>query len=156
MLQTGDQAPLDIVVSNQEGKTASLQDWLGKYTVIYFYPKDDTPGCTKEACGIRDDWGQFEAMGVSVFGVSPDGAESHQKFINKFQLPFPLLCDPEHQLAEAFGAWGEKKNFGKTYHGTLRYTFILDAQGVVVKVYPKVKPEEHAQELLQDLKTLIS
>ena len=156
MLKIGDHAPLDMMMSDQNGKTASFQTWLGKYTIVYFYPKDDTPGCTKEACGIRDDWTHFEAMEVSVLGVSPDSAVSHQKFIKKFQLPFALLCDPEHQLAEAFGAWGEKKNFGKTYHGILRYTFILDAKGLVLKAYSKVKPAEHAKELLQDLKQLLS
>ena len=154
MLKTGEQAPLEIVISNQEGQSAPLKEWLGNHTIIYFYPKDDTPGCTKEACGIRDEWSQFEQLDVKVFGVSPDLAESHQKFISKFQLPFPLLCDPQYELAKGFGAFGEKKNFGKTYEGVFRSTFILNSQGLVLKAYPKVKPAEHAQQLLQDLKEL--
>ncbi|MBF0237584.1 MAG: thioredoxin-dependent thiol peroxidase [SAR324 cluster bacterium] len=151
MLKSGDTAPLHIQVTDQNGTPVTLQQFAGNKVIVYFYPKDDTPGCTKEACGIRDDWTEFSKLGVTVLGVSPDREAAHQKFIEKYQLPFTLLCDPDHQLAEAFGAWGEKKNYGKTYMGLIRSTFILNAQGLVSKVFPRVKAEGHAQQLLKAL-----
>ncbi len=152
MLTEGNEAPLDVKVTDQNDQEMSLRDYLGKKVIVYFYPKDDTPGCTKEACGIRDAWSEFETLDVPVFGVSPDASKSHQKFINKFDLPFNLLCDTDHQLADAFGAWGEKKMYGKTFMGIIRSTFIIGEDGKIIKAYPKVKPDGHAQELLGELK----
>ena len=152
MLKEGESAPLDIVVEDQNGNKTSLRDHLGQRIIVYFYPRDDTPGCTKEACGIRDAWETFEELGILVFGVSPDDGKSHLKFIDKFRLPFNPLCDPDHHLAEAFGAWGEKEMYGKSYLGIVRSSFIIDEKGEILKSYPKVKPAIHAQELLDDLK----
>lgn len=150
MLKENDPAPLDVKVTDQDGNEFSLREMLGHKVVVYFYPKDDTPGCTKEACGIRDSWAGFAQKGVKVFGVSPDSGNSHLKFISKYELPFPLLADEQHQLAEAFGAWGEKKMYGKTYMGIMRSTFIINEEGVIQKAYPKVKPAEHAEQLLKE------
>jgi peroxiredoxin Q/BCP len=121
--------------------------------VLYFYPKDDTPGCTKEACGIRDHWAAFRKAGLNVYGVSKDDAKSHQKFIAKYDLPFPLLTADEATL-DKLGAWQEKSMYGKTYMGIQRMTYLLGKDGKVLKTYPKVKPEEHADELLADFKAL--
>ncbi len=152
MLRAGESAPLDIVVENQNGNRTSLRDHLGQKVIVYFYPRDNTSGCTKEACAIRDAWEGFDDLGVLVFGVSPDNGKSHLKFIQKHQLPFNLLCDPDHELAEAFGAWGEKKMYGRSYMGVIRSSFIIDPTGKILKSYPRVKPASHARELLDDLK----
>ena len=152
MLTINSLAPLNISVTDQDGNLANLKSQLGHYTVLYFYPKDDTPGCTKEACSFRDAEAEMQKLGVTVIGISPDKPESHQKFQKKYSLLFPLWSDPQHKLAEAFGAWGEKKFMGKTYQGILRSTFIIDPEGKIVAVWPKVKPAEHATEVLEFLK----
>ena len=146
MLSEGDLAP-DFTLESDQGETVSLSDFRGRKVVLYFYPKDDTAGCTKEACSFRDSHEQFLAKGAVVIGVSPDGAASHQKFRAKFSLPFYLLSDPEHTVLEAYGAWGEKKMYGKTYMGVLRSTFVIDEEGTLVKVFKKVKVAQHADDV---------
>jgi thioredoxin-dependent peroxiredoxin len=125
-----------------DGKEVSLGDFRGRRVVLYFYPKDDTPGCTTQACGLRDAWSEFEGRG-EIFGVSPDSAASHQKFISKFHLPFPLLSDSETQIVEAYGVWVEKSMYGKKYMGAERSTFVIDENGRIAAIFRKVKPEEH-------------
>lgn len=146
MLNERDKAP-DFSLQDDSGKEVSLRSLKGKKVVIYFYPKDDTPGCTKEACGFRDSWKKFEKAGIAVYGVSKDSIESHQKFKNKYSLPFPLLSDPENTLAKSYGAWGEKNMYGRKTYGIIRSTFIIDESGTIQKIYPKVKPEGHAEEV---------
>jgi peroxiredoxin Q/BCP len=123
----------------------------GKPIVLYFYPKDDTPGCTTQACGIRDAWGEFERSGAVVLGVSPDDAASHVKFKQKYDLPFTLLADPDHTTAEAYGVWVEKSMYGKTYMGVERSTFVIDAAGILTRVMRKVQPDAHADDVLAAL-----
>jgi len=147
MLQEGTIAP-DFTLLTDGGGEVTLSDYRGKKVVLYFYPKDDTPGCTTEACSFRDDYSSIIAAGAAVLGVSPDSVKSHDKFKLKYQLPFALLSDPDHQVAEMYGAWGEKKMYGKSYMGILRSTFIIDEQGKILKVFPKVVPKEHSQEVL--------
>jgi thioredoxin-dependent peroxiredoxin len=147
MIEENQLAP-DFTLLSDQGDAVKLSALRGKKVVLYFYPKDDTPGCTKEACGFRDDYSIFTMKGAVVLGVSPDGADSHQKFRTKFALPFYLLSDPDHRVADLYGAWGDKQMYGKTYQGILRSTFIIDEQGLVVKVFRNVKPEGHAQEVL--------
>ena len=147
MLQEGTTAP-DFTLPADGGGEVALSDYRGKKVVLYFYPKDDTSGCTTEACNFRDDYSSILAAGAIVLGVSPDTIKSHDKFKLKYELPFALLSDPEHRVAEMYGAWGEKKMYGKTYMGILRSTFIIDEQGIIVKVFPKVKPKNHSQEVL--------
>ncbi len=130
----------------------SLGDFLGKKVILYFYPRDNTPGCTRQACAFGEAFGEFEALNAVVIGVSKDSETSHQKFAEKFSLPFILLSDPDHQVLEAYGAWQEKKNYGKTSMGTVRCTYLIDEQGVIEKVMPKVKPDTNAQELLDYLR----
>ncbi len=138
-----------------EGETRKLSELTGKKgLVLYFYPRDNTPGCTKEACGFRDNLSALKRAGYGVVGVSPDSPASHKKFSEKFSLPFPLISDESHELSEALGVWQEKKNYGKTYMGIVRSTFLLDAERKILKVYGKVKPEPHAAEILEDLKDL--
>ena len=146
MLQEGDAAP-DFVTTDQNGNTVKLSNHSGSRVVLYFYPKDDTPGCTKEACSFRDADDVFKAKGIKVFGVSTDSEKSHQKFINKYQLPFDLLADTEKQIVEAYGVWAEKSMYGKKYMGTLRKTFLID-NGKIVKIFDKVNVSEHADEVL--------
>ena len=124
-----------------------LEDFAGKTLVLYFYPKDDTPGCTRQACGLRDGWDEIGKK-AAVFGVSVDTIAKHRKFIDKYELPFPLLSDPEHKIAEAYGVWVEKKLYGKTYMGTERTTFVIGPDGKIGAVLPKVKPEDHLGQLL--------
>ncbi|MFH1086918.1 MAG: thioredoxin-dependent thiol peroxidase [Chloroflexota bacterium] len=150
MIQENELAP-DFALTADTGEQVTLSGLRGKKVVLYFYPKDDTPGCTKEACSFRDDHSLFVMKGAVVIGVSPDGQQSHQKFRSKFALPFFLLSDPDHQVAAAYGAWGEKTMYGRTYEGILRSTFVIDKEGKVLKAFPKVKPEGHAQEVLQYL-----
>jgi peroxiredoxin Q/BCP len=145
MLQEGDSFP-DFSLQDQDSKTYSLADLKGEKSVLYFYPKDDTPGCTVEACNFRDSLPRF--TGVKVFGVSPDDPKSHQKFVKKFDLNFPLLADVGHKLSEAAGVWGEKSMYGKKYMGVDRTTFLLDENGKIAKIWRKVKPEGHADEVL--------
>ena len=150
MLKEGDRIP-DFSLSDQEGKLRTPADFAGKPLVVYFYPKDDTPGCTKEACSFRDAYADLRAKGAAVVGISADGASSHLKFARKYELPFTLLADPEKTAIKAFGAWGEKSMYGKTYEGILRSTFVFGADGIVKKVFPKVSPAEHAAEVLAAL-----
>jgi peroxiredoxin Q/BCP len=153
MLKAGDKAPPFALPSN-EGRTIRLADLKGKPVVLYFYPKDDTPGCTKEACSFRDAWTDIQETGAVVLGVSPDVAASHEKFRTKYRLPFPLLSDPDHAVAEAYGAWGEKSMYGRKYEGILRTTFLIDGTGVVQRVFEKVRPEGHADEVLAAVQQL--
>jgi peroxiredoxin Q/BCP len=133
---------------SDSGSLVSLKDFKGKTVVLYFYPKDDTSGCTTEACGFRDSWRAVQAAGAVVLGVSPDGPASHQKFRKKYELPFPLLADEDHAVAEAYGAWGEKSMYGRKYFGVLRTTFVIDPAGRIARVFEKVKPRGHAAEVL--------
>ena len=127
-----------------------LSDFLGRNVILYFYPKDDTPGCTKEACNFRDDYSAYEKAGIVILGVSPDDVASHVKFKKKFQLQFPLLADDEHKVCNAYGVWGPKKFMGKEYEGVLRTTFLIDGEGMIKKVYENVRPAEHSTELLKE------
>ncbi len=146
--QVGDKAP-EFRLQDQNGEWHSLADYAGQWLVMYFYPKDDTPGCTTEACGIRDTWSQFSKAGLAVYGVSKDDAASHQKFRAKYELPFPLLTASEATL-EALGVWKKKSMYGKTYMGINRESVIVGADGTILKHYPKVKPADHAEQLLTD------
>ena len=150
MLKQGDLAP-DFELATYEGGTVKLSDLRGRRVVLYFYPKDDTSGCTKEACGFRDQAPALEQRNALVLGISPDGVASHEKFRDKYELNFPLLSDPDHAVAEAYGAWGKKKMYGREYEGILRSTFVIDPDGRIEKVYAKVKPAEHAEQVLADL-----
>jgi len=153
MIEEGKKAPA-FSVKDQTGKAVKLADFAGKYVVLYFYPKDDTSGCTKEACGFRDDHSRLQKAGAVVLGVSPDDEKRHGKFIAKYELPFSLLADTDHALAEKYGAWGEKSLYGRKYQGILRSTFLIGPDGQVAKVWPKVKPEGHAAEVLAALQAL--
>lgn len=147
-LKEGDKAP-DFGVPDQEGNEVRLKDLRGKKVVLYFYPKDDTPGCTKEACSFRDSFAKFKRRGIEVLGVSLDSEKSHQKFINKYSLPFRLLADTERKISESYGTYGEKKFMGRTYMGNNRMTFLIDEKGKIQKIFSKVKPEDHADEVLE-------
>jgi len=151
-LEAGDEAP-SFSLKDQDGKTHSLTDYAGKTVVLYFYPKDDTPGCTKEACSFRDNFGAIEEAGAVVLGVSADDAGSHQKFREKYDLPFPLLVDEGAKVASAYGAWGEKVLYGKTVIGMTRSTFIIGPDGKLTKVWKQVKAEGHAEHVLRALGT---
>ncbi|MBV8064481.1 MAG: thioredoxin-dependent thiol peroxidase [Actinobacteria bacterium] len=153
MVEEGKPAP-DFELESDTGERVKLSDLRGKPVVLYFYPKDETPGCTTQACGIRDAYGEFQRAGAAVFGVSPDSAASHVKFKEKFSLPFALLADTDHAVAEAYGAWGEKKNYGKTYMGIIRSTFVIGPDGTVVKTMPNVKPDRHADDVLAVLESV--
>jgi thioredoxin-dependent peroxiredoxin len=146
----GDKAPA-FSLPDQEGKERSLSDEEGKWVLIYFYPKDDTPGCTKEACVIRDNFPAFKRLDVTVFGVSVDTPKSHAKFIQKYHLPFILLADTEKTVVEAYGVWAKKKFMGREYMGTLRTSFLIDPKGKIANIYENVKPDAHAEEVLTDL-----
>jgi peroxiredoxin Q/BCP len=150
VVEEGKPAP-EFELTSDSGETVSLASLRGKPVVLYFYPKDDTPGCTAQACGIRDAWGEFERAGAVVLGVSPDDEASHAKFKQKYELPFPLLADTDHSVSEAYGVWGEKNLYGKTYWGVARSTFVIDADGTVAKVMRKVKPDTHADDVLAAL-----
>lgn len=151
MLQKGDQAPAFKAI-DQNGKTISLSDFKGKKLVIYFYPKDDTPGCTKEACNLRDNHERLLNEGFAVVGISPDKETSHKKFAEKYQLPFSLLPDPELEIIKAYGAWGKKNMYGKEYEGLLRTTFIVNEEGIVEDVIKKVKTDDHANQIFKSIK----
>lgn len=138
-------------LNDQDGKTHTLADYKGKWVTIYFYPKDDTPGCTTEACQFRDEFGVLKKKNVVVLGVSPDDEKSHGKFAKKFSLPFPLLADTEKKMCEAYGVWGEKSMYGKKYMGVLRTTYLIDAKGKVAFRWDKVKADGHAAEVLAKL-----
>ena len=149
-LQAGDRAPEFSAPTNGGGQV-SLSDFKGKPVILYFYPKDNTPGCTKEACGFRDQFAQFRKKGAVVLGVSVDSVKSHDKFVEKFTLPFPLLADADKQVVQAYGVWGEKSFMGRTYLGIHRVTFLIGGDGRIQKIWSQVKPEEHAAEVLAAL-----
>jgi thioredoxin-dependent peroxiredoxin len=148
MPKAGDKAP-NFSLPDQAGKVHKLADYRGKKVVLYFYPKDDTPGCTKEACSFRDSFADFKKAGIEVLGVSVDDESSHTKFAEKYNLPFTLLADKDKKIVEKYGVWGEKNMYGKTFMGTNRVTFLIDGDGKIVKVFDKVKPDEHAKEVLE-------
>jgi peroxiredoxin Q/BCP len=150
LVKEGDPAP-DFTLTSDAGEHVSLESLRGRPVVLYFYPKDDTPGCAAQACGIRDAWSEFQSRGAVVLGVSPDGESSHVKFKQKYGLPFTLLADPDHATAEDYGVWVEKSNHGKTYMGVERSTFVIDPDGNVASVMRKVKPDTHADDVLAAL-----
>ncbi|HEX9817959.1 MAG TPA: thioredoxin-dependent thiol peroxidase [Patescibacteria group bacterium] len=155
MLKPNTLAPLDFAVQDSTGRLISLQDTLDQYVVLYFYPRDNTPGCTTEACELRDISADLKKLKVRVIGVSKDSPESHRKFAQRHRLNFELWSDQNHQLLKSFGAWGEKKRFGKTYLGIIRSTFVIDPKGKIIKTWEKVKPAGHADEVLAFLKSII-
>jgi thioredoxin-dependent peroxiredoxin len=150
VVEEGTPAP-DFDLRSDEGETVKLSALRGKPVVLYFYPKDDTPGCTTEACEFRDAYDRFREQGVEILGVSPDTEASHQTFKSKYELPFTLLADPDHEVAEAYGVWKEKRNYGKTYHGVERSTFVIDAAGKVARAMRGIRPAGHAAQVLETL-----
>ena len=152
MIEEGKPAP-DFELTSDTGETVRLSGLRGKPVVLYFYPKDDTPGCTTQACGLRDAYGELESEGAIVLGVSPDSEKSHVKFKEKYNLPFTLLADTDHAVAEQYGVWAEQKYMGRTYWGVLRSTFVIDADGNVKRTMHKVKPDTHADEVLASLRS---
>ena len=152
MVEEGKPAP-DFELTSDTGEQVKLSDFRGQPIVLYFYPKDDTPGCTKQACDIRDEYAQFKERGAVVLGVSPDDEASHAKFRDKYRLPFTLLADPEHEASEAYGVWGEKKYAGRKYMGITRSTFVIDSDGNVSKAMRGVKADTHAEKVLAALAT---
>ena len=152
-LKVGDKAPA-FSLKNTAGETVKLSDYQGEKVVLYFYPKDDTPGCTKEACGFRDDHAVLQQRGIEVIGVSADGQASHQKFTEKYALPFSLLSDTDHAVMEKYGAWGEKNMYGKIVQGVLRSTFVIDEQGKIAHIFRKVKTDTHSQDVLKVIEAL--
>ena len=151
IMEVGQQAP-DFMLLDENGQIHHLSDYQGKYVLLYFYPKDDTPGCTTEACNFRDDYSQYDDANVIILGVSPDSPQSHAKFKNKYNLPFTLLADEDHQVCELFGVWGPKKSFGKEYEGVHRTTYLINPDGWIQKVYEKVSPANHSVEVLDELR----
>lgn len=150
MVKENDIAP-DFTLTADDGSEVTLSALRGRKVILYFYPKDDTPGCTTQACGIRDAWSDFQEKGALIFGISPDSVESHVKFREKYQLPFPLLADTDHKVAEAYDVWKEKSMYGRKYWGNERTTFIIDEEGRIARIFPKVKPAEHAEKVLKAL-----
>lgn len=150
-IKEGQKAP-DFTLPSNNGKTISLKDLAGKKVVLYFYPRDNTPGCTREACSFRDTFAQLQEAGAVILGVSTDSLKSHEGFSQKYSLPFPLLSDPGAGVATAYGAWGEKMLYGKKDMGMFRMTFLIDEQGMVLRVWPKVKPDLHGQEVLSAIR----
>ena len=150
MITEGETAP-EFELQSDSGATVRLSDFKGRPVVLYFYPRDDTPGCTKEACGIRDSWGEFERRGAEVLGVSTDSVASHVRFKSKYGLPFTLLADTEHAVAERYDVWKPKKFAGKSFLGIVRATFLIDVEGKIAKVWPKVDPAKHADWVLAEL-----
>ena len=153
MLEVGIKAP-DFELPDQNGKIHRLSDYTGKKVILYFYPRDNTPGCTRQACAFRDSFAQFRAMDVAVIGISKDTEASHQRFIRKFELPFLLLADPDLTAIKAYEVWQEKKMYGKTAFGTARTTFVIDEQGKILKIFEKAKPDTNASEILEYFKTV--
>ena len=149
-IKEGSQAP-QFKGMNQNGEEIALDDFSGKNVVLYFYPKDDTPGCTKEACSLRDDIAELKAKNAVVIGVSTDSIDSHKRFVDKFNLPFHLIADPEKEIITAYGTWGEKSMYGRKYEGILRHTFVIDPDGIIKKIFAKVKPASHAEQVLSVL-----
>lgn len=155
MLNVGDPAP-EFTLPDQDGNEVSLAALRGAPVVIYFYPKDDTPGCTTQACAIRDQWAEFEAAGAAVFGVSPDDVASHERFAQKYDLPHRLLADPDRTVIDQYGAWGVKKMYGREFEGVKRSTVLVDADGAVAAVWPNVQPKTHADKVLEAIRALDS
>ena len=153
MPDVGDKAPA-FSLEDQSGKTVKLSDFKGKTVVLYFYPKDDTPGCTREACAFRDEHSALKKAGAVVLGVSPDSGPSHAKFAGKYELPFPLLADTDHAISEKYGAWGEKSLYGRKFMGITRSTFLIDASGKVARVWPKVKVDGHVDQVLEAIREI--
>jgi len=153
MLEIKTKAP-GFTVKDQDGNNISLDDFAGKKVILYFYPKDNTPGCTKEACNFRDYYEEIKKLGTVILGVSADSGESHRKFISKYKLPFTLLSDPERKLIDLYEAWGEKKMYGKLFKGIIRSTVIIDENGFIEKVFPKVKASEHGKEIYEYLRSV--
>ena len=153
-LKQGQIAP-DFTLPDQKAKLHILSETRGKWVLLYFYPKDDTPGCTVEACSIRDQFPKFKKLKLQVFGISVDSVKSHEKFVTKFELPFTLLADEEKKIVKLYGVWGKKKFMGREYMGTSRTSFLIDPDGKIAKIYENVKPEVHAEEVLEDVKGLI-
>lgn len=147
-LNVGEKAP-DFNVVNQEGKTTSLSDYKGQKVILYFYPKADTPGCTAESCNLRDNYDDLMGKGYQIIGVSPDNQEKQKKFAEKYNLPFPLLADVDKEVIKAYGAWGLKKMYGREYEGLLRTTYVIDEDGNIEKVFPKVKTRDHADQIME-------
>jgi peroxiredoxin Q/BCP len=145
----------DFTLLDQDAQPHTLSDYRGQWVLLYFYPKDDTPGCTKEACSIRDEFPNFKKLKVTVFGMSTDSVASHQKFAKKHSLPFTLLSDDKKEVVHAYGVWAKKKFMGREYMGTLRTSFLIDPKGKIAKIYEGVKPETHVEEVLNDLKALM-
>lgn len=154
-LQAGDPAP-DLVLPDEHGAPHRLADRRGSWTIVYFYPKDDTPGCTTEACGFRDVDADIAGLGAQVWGISPDGATSHAAFRAKFGLPFTLLSDEDHAAAERWGAWGEKQSYGKTSIGILRSTFLVDPDSRIAQAWPRVRTDGHAEQVLESLRAALA
>lgn len=149
----GDPAP-DFTLSDQNGTQHTLSNYRGNWVLLYFYPKDNTPGCTKEACAFRDAFPEFEKLDMPIFGISTDSVNSHAKFAAKYELSFTLLADENKEVVQLYGVWGKKKLYGKEYEGTHRMSFLIDPQGKIAKIYEKVKPETHAEEVLRDVRAL--
>lgn len=154
MITEGDKVPTDIKLESTSGGKRSLKDFAGKYLVLYFYPKDETPGCTTQACELRDSFADIKELGAQIVGVSKDSIESHHKFQEKNELPFELLSDPDHKLQEEFGAWGERSMYGNKFMGTIRSAFVIDPQGILVKAFPKISPKKTVPEVTKFLKTI--
>ncbi|HPX76301.1 MAG TPA: thioredoxin-dependent thiol peroxidase [Bacteroidales bacterium] len=150
-LEVGDKAP-DFKGLNQNGKEVKLSDFLGKNLIIYFYPKDSTPGCTAEACDLRDNYQMWQSKSYEILGVSPDSQKSHQKFIEKYNLPFDLISDTEKEILIAYNAWGEKSMYGKKYMGVLRKTYVINSKGIIENIFEKVKTKEHSNQILNEIK----
>jgi peroxiredoxin Q/BCP len=149
-LKKGDPAP-DFEGLDQDGRKIQLKDFRGKKLILYFYPKDNTPGCTAESCDLRDNYEMWLSKGYQIVGVSPDSQKSHQKFIEKYDLPFPLIADEDKTIIKAFGAWGPKKLYGREYEGLLRTTFVIDEKGIIQQVFTKVKTKDHTNQILETL-----
>ncbi|MBN2614064.1 MAG: thioredoxin-dependent thiol peroxidase [Bacteroidales bacterium] len=149
-LNIGDQAP-DFKLLNQDGESVSLSQYKGKKVIVYFYPKDDTPGCTSEACNFRDNYEYWQKQGYEVLGISPDNVASHKKFQDKYNLPFPLLSDVDKETIKAYGAWGLKKLYGREYEGLIRSTFLIDEDGKITETFMKVKTKEHTEQIIKKL-----
>ena len=147
-INDGIKAP-EFSLQDENGEIKNLLDFRGKTVLLYFYPKDDTPGCTKEACNFRDDYDAYQSNGVVILGVSPDTPKSHKKFKQKYQLPFPLLADVGHKVCDLYGVWGDKKYMGKSYQGVIRTSFLIDGDGIILKVFNNVKPDEHSADVLR-------
>jgi thioredoxin-dependent peroxiredoxin len=153
MLEVGQRAP-QFTLPDQDGNRVALKDLRGSPVVVYFYPKDDTSGCTTQACGIRDQWAEFEEAGAVVLGISPDDVDSHERFAAKYDLPHRLLADPERTVIDKYGAWGKKSMYGREYEGVIRSTVLVDPAGKVAAVWPKVQPKKHADAVLKAIRDL--